>query len=87
VRRTGQSAAEFDVDLPQRRLAEFAETRRVPVLDLLPHLRLGGPSLYERNATVWNEHGHSAAASAISHWLESRYGGQPSLAARVPRAP
>ncbi len=87
LRRNGCAFEQFDVELPQRRLASFADHRQVPLLDLLPHLRLARQSLYQRNATTWNDSGHSAAASAIGPWLKSQYSGEPALAARVSRAP
>jgi hypothetical protein len=83
VRRLGCTSQQFDVELPQRRLAGFAEHRQLPVLDLLPHLRLCRHSLYRPNATAWNEQGSAAAASAIGGWLQSRYGGELELAAQL----
>jgi hypothetical protein len=81
LRRSGLSADRFDVELPQRRLAGYALERGVPLIDLLPHLRLCRQSVYERNSTSLSEEGDIAAASAIRGWLESRYGGQ--LAAQL----
>ncbi|REK08634.1 MAG: hypothetical protein DWQ37_20055 [Planctomycetota bacterium] len=85
LRRNGMSAEAFDVELPQRRLAGFASDRRLPTIDLLPHLRLCRESVYRRHTTELSEHGHSAAAAAIGGWLESRYGRQ--LAAHLSKAP
>jgi hypothetical protein len=87
VRRTGFASEQVDLDLPQRHLASFAEHRRLPVLDLLPHLRLERESLYLPGASSWNERGNAAAAAAIGGWLESRYGGQLALAAGLSAAP
>lgn len=81
VRRAGGSIEQVDVDLPQRSLTGFAERRQLPVLDLLPHLRLASTSLYKPNSPHWNERGAAAAASAMGGWLESYYGGQLALAA------
>jgi hypothetical protein len=85
LRRHGLSADRFDVELPQRRLAGFAEDRNLPIIDLLPHLRLCGRSVYRRNTTLLSEEGNSAAALAIGGWLQSRYGGQ--LAAQLSQKP
>lgn len=87
ARRMGYSAEQIDVDLPQRNLAGFAEHRQVPLLDLLPHLRLQRESIYLPGAATWNERGNTAAAAAIGGWLESRYGGQLALAAELSSAP
>lgn len=87
IRRMGHTAEQIDVDLPQRSLAGFAEHRKLPVLDLLPHLRLSQHPLYQPNATTWNERGNTAAAAAIGGWLESCYGGQLALAAQLSSAP
>ena len=87
VRRAGGTSEQFDVELPQRRWSGFAEHRNLPVLDLLPHLRLCGKSPYERNATTWNEQGDTTAAAAIGGWLQSRYRGQLALAAQLSSAP
>jgi hypothetical protein len=81
LRRYGVSDERFDVELPQRRVAGFAAHRNVPLVDLLPHLRLCRQSAYERHATTLNDEGNSAAASAIGGWLQSRYAGQ--LAAQL----
>lgn len=81
LRRYGLSTEGFDVELPQRRLAGFAAHREVPLIDLLPHLRLCRQSIYRRHTTALNDEGNSAAASAIGGWLQSRYAGQ--LAARL----
>jgi hypothetical protein len=82
VRRAGATVDQFDLDLPQRSLAAFAERRHIPVLDLLPPFRIDGQKLYERNATTWNEHGNLALTATIGSWLESSYGGQLALAAQ-----
>jgi hypothetical protein len=87
ARRMGCTDEQFDVDLPQRRLAGFADHRKLPLVDLLPHLRLCRQSPYEPNATAWNEQGHAAAAAAIGGWLESRYGSQLASAAQLSSAP
>ncbi len=85
LRRGGVSPEQFDAELPQRRLAGYAQQREVPLVDLLPHLRLCREAVYERHATTLNEQGNQAAASAISGWLASRYGDR--LAAQLSKAP
>jgi hypothetical protein len=87
ARRTGHTAEQIDVDLPQRSLTGFAEHRGLPVLDLLPHLRLSPQPLYQPSTASWNERGNAAAAAAIGGWLESCYGGQLALAAQLSSAP
>jgi hypothetical protein len=87
TRRMGYAPGQIDVDLPQRSLAGFAEHRALPVLDLLPHLRLHQQSLYLPSAANWNQRGNAAAAAAIGGWLESCYGGQLALAAQANVAP
>ena len=78
-----RAAAQFDVDLPQRRLTVFAEDRSLPVLDLLPYLRHCEASPYVPNNYQWNEVGKTAAAEAIGGWLESRYRGQISATSQL----
>ncbi len=86
ARRMGLSSEQLDVELPQRRLTSFADQRRVPTLDLLPHMRLRREPLYVRNATAWNQEGSSAAAATLGAWLETSYGVEPEVAARLSRA-
>jgi hypothetical protein len=81
ARRAGGSIEQLDVDLPQRSLTGFAERRQLPVLDLLPHLRMASSSLYKPNSPQWNERGAAVAASAMGGWLESYYGSQLAMAA------
>ena len=68
--------AEFDFEAPQRRLKEFARTRRIPVLDLMPALREAHRTegrQYVPNDTHWNILGNATAgkalAEALAHWL------------------
>jgi hypothetical protein len=67
---------QVDVELPQRRIAGYAGQREVPVLDLLPQLRLSRQAMYTRNQMTLSERGNIEAAEAIGGWLESRFGGQ-----------
>jgi hypothetical protein len=80
VRRTGGTPEQFDVGLPQRSLAAYAEERGMRCLDLLPLLRTEGRKLFGRNTATWNERGNTAVAGAIGGWLESCYGSQLALA-------
>jgi hypothetical protein len=48
ARRSGASPDQIDVELPNRRLADFAQRHDLPLFDLLPHLRLSSRPLYER---------------------------------------
>jgi hypothetical protein len=80
--RLGYERQDLDLELPQRRLAAYAESRRVPLLDLLPHLRLCEEPPYQRNDDAWNEQGSLVAAQAIGGWLQSRYGGLISATAQ-----
>jgi hypothetical protein len=85
VRRQGLSVEQYDLELPQRYLADYAQQRRLPVLDLLRPLRSGGSKLYERNTAMWNDRGNQSLAAAIGGWLESCYGGQLAAAQSLNR--
>ncbi len=74
ARRAGYSPNQLDVELPQRKLAGYAAERRLPLIDLLPTLRLCRESPYQRHAEHFSPVGHQATAAAIGGWLESRYG-------------
>jgi hypothetical protein len=76
LRRCGMTTEQVDVELPQRRIAGYAGQREVPVLDLLPQLRLSRQAMYTRNQMTLSERGNIEAAEAIGGWLESRFGGQ-----------
>jgi hypothetical protein len=75
-RRAGVSAKGVDIELPQRRLADFAQERQLPVVDLLPPLRAAAGTLYLRNQKHWNDRGHAVAADALGRWIEHRYASQ-----------
>lgn len=75
-RHAGYESQQLDLDLPQRRLTEFASRHNVPVLDLLPYFRASAQYPYERNDLHWNDHGNAIAADALAHWLQRRYGSQ-----------
>jgi hypothetical protein len=74
-RRQGYEATEIDVELPQRRLAGFAQDRNLPVIDLLPHFRCAKAPVYDPSHHDLNESGHRIASRVIGQWIERRYGG------------
>jgi len=64
----------WDLDAPNRRLAEFLETQHIPYLDLLPIFRVAAaqpdsPQLPFRHDQHWTEAGHQLAAKAIFDFL------------------
>lgn len=68
----------FDIDLPQRRLREFAARHDLALIDLLPSLRAAhdpAAPLYMPNNTHWNERGNALAGrllgDRIDLWLRS----------------
>jgi hypothetical protein len=71
IKTAGVSAADVDLDLPQRRLRAFCAKRGIPCLDLLP-LLVGQSEVYAPQDTHWNERGNRLAAEAISRWLPWR---------------
>jgi hypothetical protein len=73
-RRSGLEPGQVDVELPQRRLADFAQERGMAMLDLLPSLRAEEDVVYERNDCQWNERGHELTANLLRRWIEQRYG-------------
>jgi hypothetical protein len=87
TRRAGYASEQIDVELPQRKLAGYAAERRLPLVDLLPTLRICRESPFARHADELSEAGHRATASAISGWLESRYGSQLAATSRLTSAP
>ena len=72
-RRMGYQQNQLDLELPQRTLTGFADTRQLPVLDLLPYFRASSTSPYRRHAGDWSECGHDIAAEVIGNWLQTRY--------------
>jgi hypothetical protein len=68
------NAADFDFDLPSRRLTESLGTRRDEVIDLTPALREAARSapVYLEMNTHWNERGNDAAAAYLSTRVASR---------------
>jgi hypothetical protein len=87
ARRSGYGSEQIDAELPQRRLAGYAARRELPLVDLLPYLRMTREQIYEPNTQSLSDQGNAAAASAIGGWLQSRYGGQLALAAQLSITP
>ena len=79
-RRAGYDQGQLDLDLPQRRLAAFADEHQVPVLDLLPHFRASRSAGYRRNERTWTDAGHDLAVEAVGQWLQRRYATQVAAA-------
>lgn len=73
-RRLDYPAEQLDLDLPQRRLAGFADQRQVALFDLLPHVRRAEPPPYLRHSGEWSDSGQDLAATALGNWLQSGYG-------------
>lgn len=72
-RRAGYESGQLDLELPQRRLAEFAFAHELPLIDLLPQLRASDKSPYLRQASTWNDDGHALAGRAIRGWLQTHF--------------
>jgi lysophospholipase L1-like esterase len=72
--RLGVDPAAFDLELPQRRFAEWSRQTGVPVVDLLPELRRRNRdnSFYYEQDAHWNAEGHRAAAEALLRELQGR---------------
>ena len=71
----GLDPRDFDLDKPQRLIAEIGEEHGVPVIDLRPALRQAardGPELYYRNDIHWMARGHDVAAREIVRQLVDR---------------
>jgi hypothetical protein len=84
-RRAGYSPEQIDLDLPQRRLADYAKQRGVPMLDLLPHLRASSGPKFRRNSPQLGSAGHAVAAEVLGHWMQSQFGGLIATTAQVNR--
>lgn len=82
-RRLGYTPEQIDLELPQRRLREFADSAGLPLLDLLPDFKADGPKLYVRHQNLWNQRGNTKAALLIDAWLRSRYPTSDERIARV----
>jgi hypothetical protein len=76
LRRAGVKECQLDLELPQRRLAKFAEERDVPTIDLLPVLVRSEEFPYSRNASSLNDIGNAMTADTLGAWVDQRYGSQ-----------
>ena len=64
----------FDVDLPNRKIAEFCRDNAIELLDPLLEMRSAGTRkgrshYFPRGDILWNERGHSAVASYLERAL------------------
>ncbi len=77
--RSGLALEDYDIELPQKRLAEFCESRGMHCLDLLPALRRESERrpLYRMRNTHWNRAGNQVAAEELKAFLRNRLGGRP----------
>jgi hypothetical protein len=74
--RAGRPAADLDFDLPQRRLAAWARTRDVALIDPLAALRAARAQvrLYVPNNSHWNVRGNALAGELLAKALAPRLG-------------
>lgn len=74
--RSGHSASEYDLDLPQRRLAEFFQDRNIEYIDVLEAFRQQAEHqpLYKLRDSHWNRAGNRLAAQLVSQRLSSSAG-------------
>jgi len=70
-RRAGYARESLDLTLPQRRMLAFAKRNRLPIIDLLPHLRSAEDDPFELNSTQLSADGHAIVAGVLSRWLEA----------------
>ncbi len=82
-RRAGYESGQIDLELPQRRLAQFAFAHELPLIDLLPHLRAAEESPYLRLASFWKDVGHALAGQALRGWLQAHFGENISAVTRA----
>jgi lysophospholipase L1-like esterase len=59
----------FIVDQPQKRLIEFAESRNIPYLDLLPGFIETNETYHFENDIHLTEKGHEFVAEQILNWI------------------
>lgn len=74
LRATRASPKDYDLDRPQRMLAEFLGERGIEFVDLLPAFRRKAPSgrLYRLRDSHWNADGNALAAQVLlDYWDEN----------------
>ena len=81
LHQAGYGIDSLDLDLPQRRLAALAHQEELPILDLMPELRLSNRSLYMRGAETLNAEGRTVAQHAMCDWIERSVSSQRLLLA------
>ncbi len=75
IRKYGQDPSEFDIEKPNRKLANLCKELEIAYLDLLPAMRSEvskGKKLYFHRDGHWNDKGHSTAAREIYKDLKKR---------------
>jgi hypothetical protein len=74
LRYRGLSSAEIDPALPNQRLAKYAQTRGLPLIDLTPAFLAANAApapepLYKRNDNHWTPRGNRLAADSLTAFL------------------
>jgi hypothetical protein len=71
----GLDPADYDLDLPQRRITDFCERHGIAVLDPLEYLRQShrpDARLYIPNDTHWNARGNRLAGELLASFIDER---------------
>ena len=70
----GGAPADYDLDLPTRRLREFCRSRSIDVVDVLEECRTQNRAepVYKRADTHWNERGYEIAAQKLFEYVMAR---------------
>jgi hypothetical protein len=75
VRKYGHDPSDFDIEKPNRKLAELCEKLEIDYLDLLPAMReetSNGNQLYFTRDGHWNAEGHRITAREIYKDIKNR---------------
>jgi hypothetical protein len=72
--RNGRSEGDYDLEAPQKRLAELFAADGIPYVDLLPDFlqRAGDGALYRPRDTHWSRAGNLLATEVLMRHLENR---------------